>query len=307
MSGGSTAAGVLTVLYAYGRMYRMMVCAFLVFLGCIVLPFGELAAFREKTPASYNLSGPVQRLVRMRTVAELRLGRLRESGDAILVYDLLFDASGRILVRKEREQDLFMLHILYSYRQDRLEEAAWLDISGMTNRIVQYFYEDGRLVHTVHNAGGGRRLRKYVFIYNDARQIMELRAYGTGEQLFARSTFLYDQGGRLIQQTEYGESGVYLGKSTWQYNEAGLNTEYAAYKPDGSRDLLQRYTHDERGNVIEERLFKADGTVLGVHRFVYEEFDKHGNWLKRRREGVSSDEGAYIERQNIDYHGNAGD
>lgn len=120
----------------------------------------------------------------------------------------------------------------------------------------------------------------------------------------SKDTFQYDDNNNMIVHECYlGGSLIY--KETYAYDEMRNKLEHKKYKSDGSTKLIETFKYDTNGNLIEENIangkntykyddngyliekynYSADGKYSDHMNYIYDQFDKTGNWIKKREIG----------------------
>ncbi len=183
-------------------------------------------------------------------------------------------------------------------------EGKWVNTYDSSNRILE---------STGHESSGGLYGRT-VYKYDNKGRLIKWELYGRTNNLYAEVDCLCDANGRVIQEigyekdnyeSEYNAKRFY--KYTYKYDSKGNKIEENDYVEENvislttkfeynSSDKLIKeseyddgitltheisYSYDSKGNVTDI-VDASTGSGSRIIKYIYDEFDKVDNWIKRR-------------------------
>lgn len=159
--------------------------------------------------------------------------------------------------------------------------------SSKENFKTPYEFKNGRVI-----ISGSTTSYEY-----DKRGNLILEATG-----MFKDTFQYDNNNNMIVHEDYSC------RETYNYDVNGNKLEYKKCKSDGTVESIETFKYDAKGNLIEENeenilgynntskyddngllvekySYNKDGKYGDHMNYIYDQFDKTGNWIKKREIG----------------------
>jgi hypothetical protein len=183
-------------------------------------------------------------------------------------------------------------------------EGKWVNTYDSSNRILE---------STGHESSGGLYGRT-VYKYDNKGRLIKWELYGRTNNLYAEVDCLCDANGRVIQEigyekdnyeSEYNAKRFY--KYTYKYDSKGNKIEENDYIEENIISLTTKFEYNSSDKLIKESEYD-DGITLTheisysydskgnvtdivdastdsgsrITKYIYDEFDKVDNWIKRR-------------------------
>lgn len=149
-------------------------------------------------------------------------------------------------------------------------------------------------------------VRSIVYHYDEKGNVDECQDFNLNGILMYRAINRYDSLGNLIENRIETSDGKFVSKTTMAYDKQGNDTLLCTYEDEekisqresrsydakgnvvdlcvyNSLNMLlmrENYTYDKRGNMSTSHSFAAAAGLESGKIFQYENFDKHGNYLK---------------------------
>jgi hypothetical protein len=97
-----------------------------------------------------------------------------------------------------------------------------------------------------------------------------------------RGVNYYDTNGNLIRQVTLYDDGKIMGDFSFKYNFANLEIERSRIV--GEKKMETHYKgYDSLSHfLVEQKSIDSNGIVFSYEKFLYEGFDKNGNWIIRK-------------------------
>lgn len=184
----------------------------------------------------------------------------------------------------------------YIESRRRLENNITYGPDGNRSRELSYDYAQGLLREiAVYKTIDGSR----VLIFEDGNtpgKIVATSEVPKEKPWDPRFTYSFkyefDRKGNLLEEAWWQSNGVLWLRYEFSYK--GNQKEELVYDGEGKLDQKYLYKLDDRGRILEEVIFDAE-TNSELERVTYDylEFDKSGNWT-RRRESAGDKETKFI-------------
>lgn len=185
----------------------------------------------------------------------------------------------------------------------QMKESYKRDMMDKLTQVIEYDHK-------------GRIQSKVTIVYDVKGQATEEAKYNADGSLNSRFTFAYDSMGNIIKEIAYNADGSFNSQSTYSlvYDAKGNLIETTAYKMGNSPTFKIQSKFSDAGKVTEriEYIYDTDGNLESEAEvnfdsmgnkaeyveynenefpkrssFTYE-FDKTGNWIKRKTSSASS-------------------
>lgn len=143
--------------------------------------------------------------------------------------------------------------------------------------IEEQYFDDGAVqAKTVYSYSDANQKRKESYIYGNIMHI---------------NVSKFDSHKNKTELNEYNDDGTPSTKHTYEYDNAGNKIKESVQLPNEGIKWTT-YKYDSKNNRIEEQYESTKFT------FKFENFDKHGNWLKQT---AISDAPFYVIERKIEY------
>lgn len=96
-----------------------------------------------------------------------------------------------------------------------------------------------------------------------------------------RRTNYYDIHNNLIRETTYHNDGKIMSDFYFKYDSNNNQIELSG-NLDNKKVQTNYKLYDSLSNLIEQKSIDTNGVILSVEKFIYEKFDKNGNWEIRK-------------------------
>ena len=198
-----------------------------------------------------------------------------------------------LLWRKEKS-------VTYSYnydeRNNQVEEIHHLNkIFSRIKRVTfTYRYDHlGNMIEENWYNPDGSFDTKFTYRYDENGNKIEWNIYNNNNVLNGKSVFIYDKGGNKIEEKRFNADGEITSIFRFKYDENGNELKSCCVNSDKFLQEVHESHYDDKGNIIKEVWQKAENSDYRNYSYIYDDFDNHGNWLRRT---VYLDENKPIEK-----------
>jgi ssRNA-specific RNase YbeY (16S rRNA maturation enzyme) len=230
-----------------------------------------------------------------------------------LIQNLAYDSKGNLLWKTKYvyshtgdqtkleyrgNGELFYKQVLkYDSLGRKTQEALYNTKTDSINNKTIFEYNDKGLValKTTYN-NKNTITNKLAFKYNEKGEQVEEDRYDVNKNAIGAKTLTYYTNGNVTEDREFGTDGVLSFKHINKYDDQNHVTEQALYSPDGNVLYRDTFKYDAKGNKIEDT---TDGKIS---TFVYNVYDKQGNWHKAKWTDGHQPKLYIIERGIVYYH-----
>jgi hypothetical protein len=280
--------------------------------------------------AAHNLRGEVKSLTEILRTVEIRAGEIKR-GEMSHMETYKFNSKGNIVESRLFGRD-GSLKGSSTYKYDdngRLIEKTELEYSGRLEYNEKYTYDkNGFLtekntfrppdnqwnIGVYYDEKGNLRKESYhrlvksekmKFTYtNDLKgNRIEERSSGEDGSQFWRRLNKFDDKGNIIETSLFNSNDSLLYNEYYKYDENGNIIQYNQDNSIPEMKQMRRYKYDEHGDIIE--ITYSYGQDSSIEKYIYEKFDKTGNWHKKSYD-YSSEKGAFnhsiITERKIEYY-----
>lgn len=231
--------------------------------------------------------------------------------------DETFDVGGKQLTNSFSLGDVNTIEEKHYDQNGRLVEVTRKNLASthlIPRRVLKYD-ENDRVIEEVGYSLGGTVLGKDTYKYDSyGNRIEETSESATPKSLYYNNFLTrmrYDERNQMVERSTYKRVGdqwqpedfrVGYYKQLFLYDAAGRRIGETMI---GSNELLYRTTiteFDYVGREIESTVFNADGTAKERTKYIYDKFDRQGNWTKQiEYEWVTSDGRSLYRPKEITY------
>lgn len=134
--------------------------------------------------------------------------------------------------------------------------------------------------------------------YNEKGNITEKNEYKSDGSLSSKEIYKFEGNGEATERNIYRSDGSLFTRHIYRYDEKGRKIEqHGGRVPEDSDSSIITWVYDENGDILSTSLLW--GTLQNKTTFLYNEYDKTGNWIKRTADYGNE---TYIEDREIEYY-----
>ena len=138
-----------------------------------------------------------------------------------------------------------------------------------TNKIIEEYHLD------IHN----KVYSKYQYEYsNNIATQFEVSEHNSK---IKRRLNYYDINNNLIRETTYYNDGKIMSDFYFKYDSNNHQIERSG-SLDNKKVQTNYKSYDSLSSLIEQKSIDTNGVILSVEKFIYDKFDKNGNWEIRK-------------------------
>lgn len=232
-----------------------------------------------------RLTGPV-RFVREEMVRlENHAGQLTE-GPRLLIQSIAFDKQGNITEQTVNRPDGSLSWKL-----------GW----------ERTYDSEGKIIQKAHYNAEGAFTAVGLYAYDDSGKKLKMTRYNPDGFVNFYLEYIYDEKGKIKEEYERKEDGSPRAHIVYAYDDRGRQAERVHYNPDETLSARFIFTYDEHGNIVSFTESVSPAAILFQQTYKYDskgnlvkqvfygnakerikdvfssfEFDRPGNWIKRR-------------------------
>jgi hypothetical protein len=243
---------------------------------------------------NFRLTGPVRTVREEVARLENHSGQFIE-GSRVLIESMTFDKQGNFTEQMGNKPDG-----TFHWKQ------GW----------VRTYDNEGKEIQKSHYNAEGEFIGVHVYAYDSSGRKSKMIRYNPDESIKFYRDYVYDEKGRIKDEYDRNEDGSPQAHIAYVYNDKGQQTERIHYN--GDETLSQRfiYTYDEHGNIASVTGSPSPGVITFQDTYKYDkrgnllkrvgsagamrtkmlyssyEFDSFGNWIKRKTERTTMNNGS---------------
>ncbi|MDJ1497637.1 hypothetical protein QNI19_32155 [Cytophagaceae bacterium DM2B3-1] len=96
-----------------------------------------------------------------------------------------------------------------------------------------------------------------------------------------RKLYYYDTNNNLVRETTYYDDGNVMSDFYFKYDSTNQQVERTGTLDSKNIESIYK-SYDGFSNLIEQKSIDTSGTTLSVEKFIYDKFDRNGNWEIRK-------------------------
>lgn len=271
--------------------------------------FGEKAlSGNRKELSTKNLIGNICSLKESSFIAVVD-SEIVKKGSVRNILTSSYNENGDLIEETDQSSNGIVIgRFVYKYdRIGNLVEKQSYNSESLEDRNCYKYDNSGHLIEESLYKSNNSLLLKIICRYNNKGQQIERDSYRSDGNLFIRTVYRYDNQGNEIEEINYDQENHLDSKTSFKYDSKGNKIEENIYNSDDNlfrkysfrydknSNLIERciyfpwgsliskftYRFDNNGNPCEENSYNSDGTLKSTSGFIYSEFDKRGNWLKK--------------------------
>ncbi len=204
-----------------------------------------------------------------------------------------------------------IIEYLYDENGNETEKCQYKADGSLQFKYESKYDQNGKLTYNNVCNSDGSLEQYYTYSYDNKKRMTESKLYLSDNKLAEYWIYTYDEKDNMTENIHYKSDGNIMGIDKFKYDDKGQAIKVIHYRSDGSLysiftyeydiryldkvvlwryqrfqmgnlDIYLIYKYDDKGNITEFNETDADGYLYPTKTYEYDEYDKLGNWIKRK-------------------------